>query len=86
MDMNRRSFLGKGALFAASALGGCRSLFTGSAADYDESLTVFLSDMHIGSSANAPNTARTANTAADAVRMSALVFMVVVLSCCCAII
>ena len=54
MDMNRRSFLGKGALFAASALGGCRSLFTGSAADYDESLTVFLSDMHIGSSANAP--------------------------------
>ncbi len=54
MDMNRRSFLGKGALFAASALGGCRSFFTGSAADYDESLTVFLSDMHIGSSANAP--------------------------------
>lgn len=55
MKINRRSFLGGGALFAASTMTqGCRSLFTGSASDYDDSLTVFLSDMHIGSSPNSP--------------------------------
>ena len=59
MKINRRSFLGGSALFAASTMTqGCRSLFTGSASDYDDSLTVFLSDMHIGSSPNSRSTSR----------------------------
>ena len=47
MKMNRRSFL-KGA-FSAGALaatGGCR-MFTGAKGDFDENLTVFVSDVHV---------------------------------------
>ncbi len=47
MNVSRRDFLrfsAAGAMFAAS---GCRSLFTGAAADYDPNLTVFFSDVHV---------------------------------------
>ena len=55
MKLNRRGFLGGGVMFAAASMaGGCRSLFTGSASDYDDGLTVLLSDVHIGSSSVAP--------------------------------
>ena len=54
-EITRRGFLGGGAMFAAASMaGGCRSLFTGSASDYDDGLTVLLSDVHIGSSSVAP--------------------------------
>ncbi len=43
MNLDRRSFL---ALGTASVLTGCR-MFTGSNEDYDDSLSVFLSDVHI---------------------------------------
>ena len=48
---SRREFLGMAAAVCASD---GKSLFTGSPKDYDENLTVFLSDMHIGSSSAAP--------------------------------
>ena len=55
MNVSRRDFIGGGALFAAlSAAGGCRSLFTGRPSDYDDSLTLLLSDTHIGSSSASP--------------------------------
>lgn len=43
-DLSRRSFL---VLSAAFACGGCRSLFTGDASDFDEGLTILFSDAHI---------------------------------------
>ena len=48
MQMNRRDFVRLGGLFAAASAGGCRTLFTASAGDYDENLTVFISDLHVG--------------------------------------
>jgi len=43
MNINRRNFLGLAAL--AAAAGGCR-VFTGAASDFDDNLSVFLSDLH----------------------------------------
>lgn len=43
--MTRRFFLGAAAAFAG---GGCRSMFTGAKRDYDDSLTVLISDPHVG--------------------------------------
>ena len=42
--LSRRTFLG---LSSAFVCGGCRSLFTGAAGDYDENLTLLFSDAHI---------------------------------------
>ena len=44
-SVSRRGFLGGAAAFAAA---GCRSMFSGSASDYDESLSVLISDLHVG--------------------------------------
>ena len=46
-DVSRRGFLG-GALAAFAATGGCRSFFSGAPRDYDDSLTVLISDLHVG--------------------------------------
>ena len=48
MQTGRREFIKFGGLFAAAGVAGCRSLFTASAKDYDDSLTVFISDLHVG--------------------------------------
>lgn len=42
--MTRRTFVLGLSAFAA---GGCRSLFTGAATDYDDDLTLFISDVHV---------------------------------------
>lgn len=42
--MTRRNFVLGMSAFAA---GGCRSLFTGAAADYDDDLTLFVADIHV---------------------------------------
>lgn len=44
--LSRRAFLGG----AAAAVGGCRSLFTGDASDFDEGLTLFIADIHVSGS------------------------------------
>jgi len=43
-NLTRRLFLGGATAFAA---GGCRSLFTGGAGDFDDDLTLFISDIHV---------------------------------------
>ena len=45
--MTRRNFVLGLSAFAA---GGCRSLFTGAATDYDDDLTLFISDVHVSGS------------------------------------
>ena len=48
MNTSRRSFLRLSALAGtAAAFGGCKSLFTGAAGDYDPCLTVLMSDVHV---------------------------------------
>jgi len=47
MNISRRSFLQFSSAAALTAVGGCRSFFTGAASDYDPNLTVFFSDVHV---------------------------------------
>jgi len=46
LKMTRRNFLGAGAAALAVGASGCR-VFTGAANDFDDSLAVFLSDIHL---------------------------------------
>ena len=70
-NFTRRRFLG---IATAAACGGCRSLFTGVAADFDETLSIFASDVHVSGSEPeyAYTTERLQAFVADVLRMTPL--------------
>ena len=70
-NFTRRRFLG---IATAAACGGCRSLFTGAAADFDETLSIFASDVHVSGSEPeyAYTTERLQAFVADVLRMTPL--------------
>ena len=78
MNINRRSFLTLSAFGGASLVtGGCRSLFTGAANDYDPNLTVLLSDIHVAGG-KSYQLDRFKSTVAEILKMSPLPKNVVV--------